>query len=136
MLNRVILIGRLVADPEMRTTANGVSVAVFRIAIDRYSKSAERQTDFITGVAWRERAEFACRYFTKGRLIGIEGSIQTRSYTDKEGNKRNVFEVVADRLFFVESKAKEGAEGSNATARETAQGGDFEVIDPLDDLPF
>lgn len=146
MFNRAILIGRLVADPEMRTTPNGINVATFRIAIDRYSKSAERQTDFINIVAWRERAEFVCRYFTKGRLIGVEGSIQTRSYTDKEGNKRNAFEVVADRTFFVESKSSAvgGAPSPAPAASDPNAGvsyssgseGDFQVVDNDDDLPF
>ena len=104
MYNRAILIGRLTADPEMRTTPNGINVASFRIAVDRpFSKGAERKADFITITCWRQQAEFVCRYFSKGRAIGVEGSIQTRDYTDRDGNKRNTFEIVADRVFFVES---------------------------------
>ena len=92
MYNRAILIGRLVADPEMRTTPNGVNVATFRIAVDRpYSKNAEKKADFITIVAWRQQAEFVCRYFSKGKAIGVEGSIQTRDYTAQDGSKRYVF---------------------------------------------
>lgn len=145
MLNRAILIGRLVADPEMRTTPNGINVATFRIAIDRYSKTAEKQADFISIVAWRERAEFVCRYFTKGRLIGIEGSIQTRSYTDKDGNKRNAFEVVADRAFFVESKSSAAAgapspapvsDPNAGVSYSSGSEGDFQVVDSDEDLPF
>ena len=108
MYNKSILIGRLVADPELKTTPNGVNVAAFRIAVDRpYKQDGERKADFISIVAWRAAAEFVCNYFGKGRLIGIEGSIQTRDYTDKDGNKRYITEVVAERAFFVESKKAE-----------------------------
>ena len=141
MYNRAILIGRLVADPEMRTTPNGINVATFRIAIDRFTKGAEKKADFISIVCWRQQAEFVTRYFSKGKAIGIEGSIQTRDYTDKEGNKRNAFEVVADRVFFVESKSATG--GAAAAISPAGQGvsyasgsvGDFQEIDG-DDLPF
>lgn len=102
MYNKTILIGRIVADPELKSTPNGDSVCSFRIAVNRqYNRE---KADFITIVAWKKAAEFVCNYFVKGSLIGVDGSIQTRDYTDKEGNKRNAFEVVADRLFFVESK--------------------------------
>ena len=109
MLNRAILMGRLVADPELRQTPNGVSVCSFRIAVDRnYSRDRERQTDFIDIVAWRQTAEFVSRYFTKGKMIIIEGSIQTRNYEDKNGNKRTAVEVVADNVQFGESKNASG----------------------------
>ena len=100
MLNRVVLMGRLVADPELRHTANNVAVTSFRIAVDRnYTpKGAERQTDFINIVTWRNTAEFVSRYFRKGQLVALEGSIQTRSYTDNQGNNRTAFEVVADQV--------------------------------------
>ncbi len=106
MLNKAILVGRLTADPELKQTPSGVSVCSFSIAINRpYSgKGGERQTDFIDIVAWRNTAEFVTRYFCKGNAIGIDGSIQTRSYTDKQGSKRTAFEVVADAVSFVESK--------------------------------
>lgn len=140
MYNKAILIGRLVADPEMRTTPNGVNVATFRIAVDRMGK--EKKADFITIVAWRQTAEFVSRYFSKGKAIGVEGSIQTRDYTDKEGNKRYAFEVVADRAFFVESK-REGETGNQTSQQQSAApayapvaSGDFQVIDNDDDLPF
>lgn len=153
MYNRAILIGRLVADPEMRTTTTGINVASFRIAVDRYSKSAERKADFINIVAWRQTGEFVCRYFTKGKAIGIEGSIQTRDYTDKENNKRTAFEVVADRAFFVESKnASSGGSGgfgapggsfaptapaeSEGASYSSGAAGDFQPLDNDDDLPF
>lgn len=137
MYSKTILIGRLVANPEMRTTPNGVNVATFRIAVDRMGK--EKKADFINIVCWRERAEFVCRYFSKGKAIGIDGSIQTRDYTDKDGNKRYAFEVVADRLFFVDSKREgetgkqTGTQGGGACA---PNAGDFQVVDSDDDLPF
>ncbi len=105
MLNKSILIGRLTADPELKTTTNGVAVVSFTVACDRrFSKDSERKADFINVVAWRQSAEFVCKYFSKGKPIGVEGSIQTRDYTDKNNNKRYVVEVVADNVFFVEGK--------------------------------
>ncbi|MBR6736115.1 MAG: single-stranded DNA-binding protein [Oscillospiraceae bacterium] len=144
MYNRAILIGRLTADPEMRTTPNGINVASFRIAVDRpFSKGAERKADFITITCWRQQAEFVCRYFSKGRAIGVEGSIQTRDYTDRDGNKRNTFEIVADRVFFVESKGAAGGstassavESNSGVSYASGSAGDFQVISDDDDLPF
>lgn len=145
MLNKAILVGRLTADPELRTTPNGIPVTTFRIAIDRAysSKASERQTDFITIVAWRTNAEFVCKYFQKGSAIGIDGSIQTREYTDKEGNKRTAFEVVADRTTFVErrqSGAQSHSTGMSALdappAYQSGSDADFSIIDGDDDLPF
>ncbi len=107
MLNRVILMGRLVADPELRQTPNGVSVATFRVAVDRNFQakgSTERQADFINCVAWRQTAEFVSRYFQKGRMIALEGSLQSRSYEDKTGAKRTAYEVVADQIYFADSR--------------------------------
>lgn len=106
MYNRTILIGRLTADPELKQTPSGVAVTSFSLAVNRsYTpKGGEKQTDFIDIVAWRNTAEFVCRYFTKGKAILVEGSIQTRSYEDKNGNKRKAIEVVADSAHFVESK--------------------------------
>ncbi|MBR6510224.1 MAG: single-stranded DNA-binding protein [Clostridia bacterium] len=141
MFNLVVLTGRLTADPELKTTPNGTSVTTFSIAVDRrYRSGEERQTDFITIVAWRQTAEFISKYFKKGNLIGIEGSIQTRRYQDKDGNNRNVFEVVANNVQFVESKrdsapvnsGAEPASFSNADVNDFADLGD--ATD--DDLPF
>ena len=102
MLNRAILMGRLVADPELRQTPNGVSVTAFRIAVNRtYNREL---TDWIDIVAWRQQAEFVSKYFQKGSMIVVEGSIQTRNYEDKNGNKRTAVEVVADQVHFAESK--------------------------------
>lgn len=152
MLNRAILMGRLVADPELRQTPNGVSVVSFRIAVDRNynSKSGERQTDFIDIVAWRQTAEFVSRYFSKGKMIIVEGSIQSRNYEDKNGNKRTAVEVVADNVQFGESKNASAGQGGYATPMPTqaspvepsvsyASGdvGDFsEMSSDSDDLPF
>ena len=149
MLNVVVLMGRLVADPELRHTANDVSVTSFTMAVDRsYVKSgADRQADFIDVVAWRSTADFVCKYFRKGQMIAVQGSIQTRTYTDKDGNKRKAVEVVADNVHFAEPK-RDGAAMNNsyhsrpemnaAPAPVFASGdaGDFEEIPADDDLPF
>ena len=102
MLNRVILMGRLVSDPELKTTGNGISVTSFRIAVERsYVKSGEeRKADFFDIVCWRNTAEFVCRYFGKGSLIAVEGQLQSRTYQAKDGTNRYVVEVVADNVSF------------------------------------
>ncbi|MCH5202706.1 MAG: single-stranded DNA-binding protein [Oscillospiraceae bacterium] len=102
MLNRVILMGRITAAPELKTTSSGVSVTSFSLAVDRnYVKQGEqRQTDFINVVCWRQQAEFVCRYFGKGSMIAIEGQLQTRTYQAKDGTNRYVTEVVADNISF------------------------------------
>ena len=140
MFNLVVLTGRLTADPELKTTPNGTSVVSFSIAVDRrYRAGEERQTDFINIVAWRSSAEFISKYFKKGSLIGIEGSIQTRRYTDKNGNNRPAFEVVANNVQFVESKR----DGAPAASGEPASFSNADVNDFADlgsasddDLPF
>lgn len=135
MYNRAILIGRLVADPELRTTQSGVSVCSFCIAVDRpYSKDKEKQADFINCVAWRERAEFVSRYFSKGKPILVEGSIQTRQYTDKNDQKRTAMEVVADNVRFV---GKKDSEQVSRPAQKTADADDgFAELEDDGDLPF
>ena len=119
MLNCAIIMGRLTADPELRTTGNGTSVTSFSVAVERsYARAGEeRQTDFINVVAWRQQAEFITRYFRKGSMIAIQGSIQTRNYEDKNGNKRTAVEIVADRASFCGSKAETGTAGAAAPAR-------------------
>lgn len=111
MLNVAVVMGRLVADPEIRHTPSDVAVTSFTLAVDRsYVKSGtERQTDFIDIVAWRGTAEFVCKYFRKGHLMAVHGSIQTRTYTDKDGNKRKAFEIVADDVSFCGSKDDHGS---------------------------
>ncbi|MCD8147015.1 MAG: single-stranded DNA-binding protein [Clostridiales bacterium] len=111
MLNRVVLQGRLVADPELRHTQSGTPVATFRIACDRGYKSKDpnaQSADFINIVAWRQTAEFISRYFTKGSMILIDGRLQVRDYTDNAGNRRNIAEVVAENVNFAASKRETG----------------------------
>ena len=120
MLNVVALMGRLVADPELRHTPNGVATCTFRIAVDRSFVRAgeERKADFIDIVVWRQTAEFVCKYFHKGNLIAVDGSIQTRTYEDKTGNKRYAFEVVANNVHFTgEKSGSTGGQGRLRRAR-------------------
>ena len=136
MFNLVVLTGRLTADPELKVTPNGTNVTTFSIAVERRFRSGEeRQTDFITIVAWQKTAEFITKYFKKGNLIGIEGAIQTRRYQDKNGNNRTVFEVVANNVQFVESKRDNGAEGASFSNADTNDFAEMEVVDDID-LPF
>lgn len=108
MLNVVVLSGRLTAEPELKTTQNGVSVCSFSIAVERrYRQGEERQADFINIVAWRSSAEFVSKYFKKGQMIAIRGSIQTRRYQDSEGKNRSAFEVVADDVQFADFGKKD-----------------------------
>ena len=115
MLNHIVLMGRLTRDPELRRTANGVAVASFTLAVDRdfAAAGAEKETDFIDIVAWRNTAEFVSKYFTKGRMAVVSGRLQIRNWQDKEGNKRRSAEVVADNVYFGDSK------------RDSADGGSF-----------
>ena len=162
MLNVVVLMGRLVADPQLRQTPQGTSVASFRIAVDRnFARQGEqRQADFIDIVAWRQQAEFVSKYFQKGSLIAIEGSLQTRQYQDKNGNNRTAVEVVANQINFVprtngQGSASGAAGYAPAAPAAPAAGGysrpavqdaapsysagsseDFAVIDDNEDLPF
>ncbi len=117
MLNRIILMGRLTRDPELRHTQTGTAVASFSLAVDRDFKSresGEKATDFIDIVAWRNTAEFVSKYFTKGRMAVVEGRLQMRDWTDKEGNKRRSAEVVADNIYFGDSKRDGDSAGSYA----------------------
>lgn len=107
MLNTVILMGRLTKDPELKQTPQGVSVTQFSLAVDRnYSKGEEKQTDFINITAWRSTADFVAKYFTKGQLVAVRGRLQTRTWQDQNGQKRYATDVVADEVFFAESKGK------------------------------
>lgn len=105
-MNKAILMGRLTADPELKTTPNGILVTSFSLAVDRKyaGQDGERKTDFINIVAWRQRAEFICKYFVKGQLIALDGSIETRSYVDKNGNNRTAIEVVVENAYFTGDK--------------------------------
>lgn len=137
MLNNVCLMGRLTATPELRHTESGTPVCGFTLATQRnYAPSGqERQSDFIDIVAWQKTAEFVTRYFSKGQLVAVEGSIQTRSYTDREGNKRKAVEVLANSVHFAE---KRNAEQDRPAAQNSGgynSNADFEEISD-DDLPF
>ena len=107
MLNHITIMGRLVRDPELRRTGSGIAVASFRVAVDRDfggRDGGERETDFIDCVAWRQTGEFVSKYFTKGSMIVVSGRLQMRNWNDKEGNKRTSAEVVADNVYFGESR--------------------------------
>lgn len=140
MFNLVVLTGRLTADPELKYTPNNIPVTSFSIAVSRrYKAGEETQADFINIVAWQKTAEFVTKYFSKGSMIGIEGSIQTRRYQDKEGKNRTVFEVVANNVQFVESKREGNPSANEAPASfSNASTNEFVEIDngSDDDLPF
>ena len=140
MLNVAVIMGRLVAEPELKHTPSDVAVVRFTLAVERsYAKQGgERQTDFIDVTAWRGAAEFICKYFSKGQMMAVNGSIQTGSYTDKEGNKRKTFEIVATDVNFADSKKKEdtGSQSASYEKPVTESNDDFEEILGDDDLPF
>lgn len=141
MLNTVILMGRLTADPELRHTPNNVPVTSFTLAVNRdyVKQGAERVADFIDIVAWRNTAEFVSKYFRKGQLIAVQGSLQTRTYTDKDGNNRKAFEIVADNVYFAEPKrdnASPRMENEPVPSFTNADTGDFEELQEEEDLPF
>ena len=128
-LNKVILGGRITADPELKQTPQGVSVTSFSVAVNR--RGQEQQADFINCVAWRQTAEIICKFFKKGSSICIVGNIQVRTWNDNNGNKRYATEVIADEVHFVDSREAQGAPTFT-----TAQAPQFEDISPEDDLPF
>lgn len=132
MINSVLLMGRLTAAPELKNIASGIEFCSFSVAVERAYKSGdgEKQTDFINVTAWRQNAAFISKYFRKGQMIAIQGSIQTRSYEDKNGNKRTAFEVVADRASFCGSKFE------SATVTVPVESVSADVVPNEDDLPF
>ncbi|MBQ3404641.1 MAG: single-stranded DNA-binding protein [Oscillospiraceae bacterium] len=156
MLNHIVLMGRLTRDPELRYTQNNIPVASFTLAVDRDFGSrdgGEKQTDFIDCVAWRSTAEFVSKWFAKGRMAVVSGRLQTRKYTDREGNNRTAFEVVVDNMYFGESKRDNAGQGSYSQPYSQAEPyspapmqdsytapvkpSDFQVQDDDDgDLPF
>ena len=142
MLNKVILMGRFTRDPELRSTPQGISTCSFSIAVDRnfVRSGEERKADFINCVAWRQTAEFISKYFKKGSMVALEGSIQTRSWDDQDGKKRYATDVVVNQVYFAESKRDSQ---SVMSGDDFASAGDFgslpEPISPMgtdDDLPF
>lgn len=140
MLNRIIIMGRLTRDPELRTTQSGTSVTRFTLAVDRDIKdkdSGEKSTDFIDVVAWRATAEFVCKFFTKGRMAVAEGRLQIREWKDKDGNNRRTAEVVAENVYFGDSKIENKSTGAAPAYGYGAPGGGFsEIADEDGDLPF
>jgi single-strand DNA-binding protein len=132
MLNRIIVMGRMTRDPELRRTNSGTAVASFAVAVDRdfKSQSGEKETDFIDVVAWRNTAEFVSKYFSKGRMAVVDGRLQLRDWTDKDGNKRRSAEIVADSVYFGDSKR----DGGDTVQSEPQD--DFSEIADDGDLPF
>lgn len=152
MYNKVIMMGRIVNDPELKTTPQGVSVCSFRIAVDRrfQTKGEEKKSDFFNVVAWRQQAEFVSRYFAKGRMIMVDGELNTRQYTDKNGNPSTWYEIVADRISFT-GEAKQQGGGAYADTygapsygappaapapAAPASNAAFSAADAEDDYPF
>lgn len=133
MLNKVIIMGRLTRDPELRRTQGGTAVTSFTMAVDRDFKaqSGEKETDFIDVVAWRNTGEFAAKYLAKGRMAAVEGRIQVRDWQDKDGNRRKSVEVVADNVYFADSKRDSKPQESR-----TVDDQEFDEIEDDDDLPF
>lgn len=137
MLNNVVIMGRICGDLELRTTASNISVTSFNVAVDRkfQKQDEEKQTDFLTVVCWRGTADFVCRYFKKGSMIAVQGSLQTRNYEDKNGNKRTAVEIVADNVSFCGSKNENSNNNvNNSPAVPDIETSDFTEIP--DDLPF
>ena len=136
MLNRIILMGRLTRDPNLRYTESDTAVTTFSLAVDRDYKrkeTGERETDFIDIVAWRQVGEFASRYFSKGRMMIVEGRLQTKNWTDPDGNHRKTMEVVADHLYFGDSKRErtDGADQNDTNAEDV-----FMPLEEDGELPF
>lgn len=131
MLNKIIIMGRLTRDPELRRTQSGTAVTSFTMAVDRdfKSQSGEKETDFIDVVAWRNTGEFAAKYLAKGRMAAVEGRIQVRDWQDKEGNRRKSVEVVADNVYFADSKR-------DSKPQESRDDQEFDEIEDDGDFPF
>ena len=140
MLNRTILQGRLCKDPELRRTGNGTAVTSFSLAVDRdfKSQSGEKETDFIDIVAWRSTAEFVSKYFSKGRMAVVEGRLQIRDWTDKDGGKRKSAEILANSVYFGDSKQDNQKSASNTSAKNgvDVSASDFAELEDGGTLPF
>lgn len=133
MLNRIVVIGRLTRDPELRSTSNGTAVATFSVAVDRNfsNNRGEKETDFIPVVVWRGLAETCGRYLSKGKLVAVEGRLQIRNYEGNDGNRRTIAEIVADNVQFLSPKDSNSGGGSGYTSDFPA-----EEMTPLDEIPF
>ena len=141
MLNKIIIMGRLTRDPELRRTGSGTAVTSFSLACDRdfKSQSGDKETDFIEVVAWKNTAEFVSKYFSKGRMALVDGRLQIRDWTDKAGNKRTTVEVVADNVYFADSKRSESNDNQkeNFNALSGRVSDDFAPISEEDgEIPF
>ena len=136
LMNDVKLLGRLARDPELRYTTNGTAVASFDLAVSRPAGEGQKATDFFPIVAWRNRAEFAANYLTKGRQIVVDGSLRTRKWQDKDGNNRKAIEVVADNIYFADSNKGDGQGAHASSSAPSVPDGFEEVQDSDDDLPF
>ena len=139
MLNHITLMGRLTRDPELRRTQSGTAVTSFTLAVDRdfKSQSGEKETDFIDIVAWRSTAEFVSKYFTKGRMAVVEGRLQIRDWTDKDGGKRRSAEVIADGIYFAGATAAPPSEGNaDEGTLPPPPAGELQDLDDDGDLPF
>ena len=138
MLNKIAIMGRMTSDPELRHTNSGTPVASFTIAVDRdfKSNSGEKETDFIDTVAWRSTAEFVSKYFSKGRMAVVSGRLQMRKWTDKDGNKRTTAEVVAENVYFADSKKENSGDYGNAPQYPEPQQAFTDITDDDEELPF
>ena len=138
MLNRIVLMGRLTRDPELRKTQSDTPVCSFSLAVDRdYKRDGEKETDFIDVVAWRSTAEFVSRYFAKGRMAVVEGRLQIRDWTDKNGNKRRSYEVQADSVYFADNRRSEGNDTAAPQYTTESAAGDFAEVSEDDGMfPF
>lgn len=132
MLNRITLMGRLTTDPDVRAVKGDMNVATFTLACDRDGK--DKDTDFISCVAWRNTADFVSKYFSKGQAAVVDGRLQTRSYTDKDGKNRKTFDVVVNSIYFADSKRKDAGTPAYSQGREQSR--EFEEVDDDGDLPF
>lgn len=144
MLNKIVVMGRMTSDPELRRTGSGIAVASFTLAVDRDfadKQSGEKETDFIDCVAWRQTGEFVSKYFSKGRMAVVSGRLQIRGWTDKDGNKRRAAEIVADNVYFGDSKNSNSGNADNYTGfvpnSVAAPSQNFALMDDEDkNLPF
>lgn len=139
MLNHIVIMGRLVRDPELRRTGTGVAVTSFTVAVDRdfgKDENGEKETDFIDCVAWRQTGEFVSKHFTKGRMIVVSGQLQIRRWNDKDGNKRRNAEVIASNVYFGDSKTSGNADNAEPPYSNPAPAYNFALLDNDENLPF
>lgn len=138
MLNHIIIMGRVCNQIELKKTQSGVEVCSFKVACDRDFKSADgkKECDFIPVVAWRNNASFLAKYFGKGRMVVVDGKLQSRQWTDKNNNKRTEWEIQADNVYFADSKQSNGGGQSNGVATQETDNNEFTEIDEEGDLPF